>query len=651
MIILFTISFLLPLMLSLILTPRVITFANRIGATDTPDERKVHTSVMPRIGGLAIFLSVAGTILTLYVLFPDFLPNLLDGSHTTLIVAFCFISLFGLGFRDDLKPLSPEVKFGVQLILATIIYFAGFKISNITNPVDTGLLDIGMFDLPITVLWIVGITNAFNLIDGLDGLASGVAVIACISIFIITSLGGNIEAAIFSLILAGALVGFLRYNFNPAKIFLGDSGSLIIGFALALLSIQSTAKITTGFAVLLPILVLALPITDTLVSMIRRLIGSFLDKDPEMPSQSTLHRLHGMFSPDKLHIHHRLLSLGLSHRNTVLVLYMVSAFFAFSGFLFTQIDTFQRSLTLTFALGLILVIFIKKLRYHEMAIFSNGLMMPFYEKWILKRSEWVGFADGLFIVTSYLLSYLLVYLVNPVAVEQLNLVFTLFLVLPLQLATFWITGLYREKMNQFGIANALQITASIGSGVVLTGILFLFIESLSLIISVQFLIFNFYFLLTFLTGYRCTYQALCYWFNRDKKTGENILIYGTGKYGNMILQNFVNTSENDIKVIGFLDDDPRLEGKLIHGYPIIGGHWALSRTHQNNKIDSIYLCDEDIRSENFNRLRKIASQNGITIKKLNITLHDVENTDIVEEFIQMGAKKSESSNMIDHHES
>lgn len=643
MISLFTISFLLPLLLSLLLTPLVIKFANRIGATDAPDERKVHTSVMPRIGGLAVILSAAGSILALYLMFSAFLPDLFDGSYTTLIVVICFISLFGLGFRDDLKPLSPEVKFGIQFILAAIIYFAGFKISNITNPLDTGILNVGIFDLPITILWIVGITNAFNLIDGLDGLASGVAVIACISIFAITSLSGQIWAAIFSLIVAGALVGFLRYNFNPAKIFLGDSGSLFIGFALALLSIQGTAKITTGFAVLLPILVLALPITDTLVSMIRRLFGSFLDRDPGVPSQSMLHRLHGMFTPDKLHIHHRLLSLGLSHRNTVLVLYMVSAFFAFSTFLFTQIDSIQRSVTIALALGLILILCIKKLRYYEIAIFNNGLLMDFYEKWFLKKSEWISFADILFICASYSLSYTMVYLVNPATVGQLNFGLILMIVLPLQLITLWTTGLYREKMNQLSIANVLHTTASIATAVGLTGIVFLLMEFLSPIGAAQFLIFDFYFLLTLLFGYRVAYQALSFWFNRDKKTGENVLIYGAGENGVLILQNILTSSNKDLKVIGFLDDDASLEGKLIYGYPILGGHWVLSKTHQNHRIDSIYLCDEDIRCENLKRLRNIASRENITLKKLHITLQEIENTDVEEEPIQIESKDSVTS--------
>ena len=643
MISLFTIAFLLPLLLSLLFTPMVIRFANRIGAVDAPGERKVHTSVMPRIGGLAIILSAAGTILAMLAFFPELRTDLFDGSYTTLIVVFCFLALFGLGFRDDLKPLSPEVKFGVQFLLAAIIYFAGFKISNITNPLDTGVLEIGIFDLPITILWIVGITNAFNLIDGLDGLASGVAVIASISIFVITSLSGQIEAAIFSLIIAGALVGFLRYNFNPASIFLGDSGSLMIGFALALLSIQATAKISTGFAVLLPILVLALPITDTLVSMVRRLIGSFLNRDPKAPSQSILRRLHGMFTPDKLHIHHRLLSLGLSHRSAVLVLYLVSIFFAFSAFLFTEVDSLQRSLTVAFALGLILILFIKKLRYYEMAVLNNGLMVPLSEKWILKQHQWVSFADIFFIVISYSVSYAMVYLANPLAVEQMNFTLTLVLILPVQLATFWVTGLYREKMNQLGIANALHTIASIGTAVVLTGIVILIMELLFLVEAAQFLIFNFYFLLTLLFSYRIAYQALKYLFNRDKKTGKHVLIYGAGENGTLILQQILNSSINDLKIIGFLDDDASLKGQLIYGYPILGGHWVLSKTHRIHRIDSIYLSDEDIRCENLKRLRKIALKNKISIKKLNITLQEVETTDVEEESIQVEAEDSVSS--------
>ena len=638
MIPIFAAAFLIPLIISLLVTPLVIKFANFIGATDLPDKRKVHTTAMPRIGGLAVVISISATIIALYYLFSGYFPNSIEGSYNTLIVIFCFAALFALGFFDDLNPLSAGVKFGVQFILAGAIYFAGFQISNITNPLGDGVFNIGIFDLPITVLWIVGVTNAFNLIDGLDGLASGVAVIACLAIFVITSLSAQFEAALFSLIIAGSLVGFLRYNFNPAKIFLGDSGSLTIGFALALLSIQGTAKITTGFAVLLPVLILVLPLTDTLVSMVRRLIGSFLNREPKVQAQSFMSRIHGMFAPDKLHIHHRLLSFGLSHRNTVLVLYAVSMFFACSAILFTQIETFQRSLSIALVLGLALIVFIRKMRYSEMAVLKNGLFMNFYERWILKQSRLICIADAIFIIISFSLAYTLVFQANTTDIEYLSFGYALMLVLPIQLVTLWFTGLYREKANQFGMANALHILASIGSAVWLTGIVFLLIELPSLMEVALFFTVDFYFLVTFLFGYRVTYQALRYWFNRHKKAGSNVLIYGAGIKGTSTLQNIINSSEKDIQVIGFIDDDPDMEGKLVYGYPILGGHWVISKTHKNHKIDSIYLCDENIRCENLKRLRYMALQKKITIKKLNITHLELENIDFFEEEIQVEAK-------------
>ena len=619
----FVISFLLPVILSLLITPLVIRFANMIGATDKPGERKVHTTVMPRIGGLGIFLSAAISIIIVFSLFPEFFSEIVEGGRTTGILVFCFVSLFSLGFWDDLKPLSPEVKFGVQFALAALIYIAGFKISNITNPLGMGMLNVEIIDFPLTILWIVGITNAFNLIDGLDGLTSGVATIACISIFSVAAMSGEMEVALLSLIVAGSLVGFLRYNFNPGKIFLGESGSLIIGFSLALLSIQSTAKLTTGFALLFPLLVLALPITDTLVSMLRRLLGSFLKNQSE-DAPSLLKRLHGMFSPDKSHIHHRLLSMGLSHRGTVLVLYGVSILFAFSAFLFTQIDTVERSITIAAGLGIILILGIKKLHYHEMAIFNNGLMIPFYEKWILNKSSFIRLADILFITASFTLSYLMVRNAFPGYIEFMDVNIMLAMILCLQFFTLWISGLYREKMSEFGIGSALHITASVAYASASTGFLFLMMNAVPMIVTMQFIILNFYFLLTFVLGFRMAYQALSFWFNRAKKSGESVLIYGAGENGSMVLHKILSSPKNAVRVLGFLDDNPELEGKLMYGYPILGGHWKLTKAHQNSRVDSIYICDEGIKCENLKRLKETAYHLGISIKKLNINFSEID---------------------------
>ncbi len=628
MITLFIFSFLLPVLLSLLITPAVIKFANKVGATDVPDDRKIHTTVMPRIGGLAIFISSVVSIAAVFFVFPDLFENIYEFNVTTVILAFSLVALFVLGFWDDLTPLSPEIKFGVQVLLAGILYFAGFSISNISNPLGEGMLNVQIIAFPLTILWIVGITNAFNLIDGLDGLASGVATITSISIFTISVISGQIGTAILSLVIAGALVGFLRYNFNPAKIFLGDSGSLIIGFSLALLSIESTSKITTGFALLFPFLVLVLPITDTIVSMIRRLIGSMLDKNYDDKPWTLLRRLYGMFTPDRSHIHHRLLSMGLSHRNAVLVLYTVSIFFAFSAFLFTQIDTAQTSITITITLGAVLFLCIKKLQYHEMAILHNGVMLSFFNKWILNRKSLIGLADMFFITISYALSYALLHTVNPGSIESANFTVTLAYIFATQLITFWATGLYRERLDQFSVGNTLHITSSVVYSAGATALVCYFIGAFPLIQAIQFIIFDFYFLLTFTLGFRTAYQALNFWFSKNKKSGENILIYGADENGSMLLQKIINSPDNNTKVIGFLDDDPKLEGKLFYGYPILGGYWNLRKTHLSHKVDSVFVCDEDIKPENLKRLRDKSLREGIAMKKLIVSLHDFETTDI-----------------------
>ncbi|MEX0609996.1 MAG: hypothetical protein WD016_07445 [Balneolaceae bacterium] len=636
MIIGFITSFLLPVILALMITPWVIRFAHKIGALDSPGKRKVHKEITPRLGGLAIFCSVIVSVISIYAIFPEYFSGIQENIFPVSIVALGFATIFVLGFWDDLKSLSPGVKFGIQFLIATLVYYAGFKISFITNPIGEGILNVELFKFPLTLLWIVGITNAFNLIDGLDGLSSGVATIACISIFTVSALSGQIWIAVLALILAGSLVGFLRYNFRPAKIFLGDSGSLIIGFSLALMSIQSATKMSTGFALLFPLLVLGLPITDTIISMIRRFLGSYLP-NKNGSGDSFLHNLHGMFRPDSSHIHHQLISLGLTHRNSVIVLYIVSAVFALGAFSITQIES--KGTTIAFGLIFCAALFlgIKKLQYQEIAIFNNGLLMPLYERWIINRSTFLSLIDLSFIAIAYCLSYFLIYSINPeiISFEYFN--YLLAAVLCVQLSTFWLTGIYRETIRQMGIGNALAITASVFYAALATALVLVIVEVLPLASTIQFLILDFYFLLTLTLGFRIAYRALCYWFNREKRTGENVLIYGANDNGTMILHKINNSNSSNLKVLGFLDEDPELEGKLINGYPIIGGHWHLGKILRKNRVDSIFICDQNIKSENFRRLKTLANHKRIKIKRLQVSLKNInsqnENKESVNESV------------------
>lgn len=641
MIIELIITFVVPVFLSVSITPWVIKLANSINAVDNPGGRKIHMSVTPRLGGLAIVASFIISLFLLYSLFPHLFESLNVSLWKIGTITSCFMGIFLLGFWDDLKTLNPGLKFSIQFIIAALIYFSGFQISNITNPVGAGMLNVEMIDFPLTILWIVGVTNAFNLIDGLDGLASGVATIACISIFTVSILESQIITAILALAMAGALIGFLRYNFNPAKIFLGDSGSLSIGFGLALLSIQSTTKISTGFSLLFPLLVLGLPITDTIISMLRRFLGGFM---PERTNnaESIGGKLYHMFTPDSSHIHHQLLSLGLSHRNTVLLLYSVSAFFAISAFVITQITTLKTFVIVASLFAIAFVVAVKKLQYREIAIFNNGIMLPIYERWILNRFSFLSLIDLAFIVLSFSLSYGLINNIASSGTVFANFEEILLITVSIQLFTFWITGLYRETIKQMGIGTTIRITASVAYAVIGTAAAFLMMDALTFNLGLQFLVHNFYFLLTFILGIRIAYQVFNYWFHKEKNSGDNVLIYGANANGTMILNKLINSPDTDFKVIGFLDDDQFMEGKLIHGYPILGGHWKLKKTLQEMNIDYIFICEEDIKPENFNRLKNQAHKHQVEIKQLQVRLKKVVSDNKEEEETMVSQMKDQS---------
>lgn len=285
--------------LSLILTPIAIKIAPKIGAVDIPkDNRRMHTKPMPRFGGMAVFI---GTIAAMLAFMP------LDTRVIGIIVSGSLIYLIGI--IDDLKGMPAKVKLVGQIVCAVILFIFSVRISGIANPFGDGYLEFPIIlSLIITVMWIVGITNTVNLIDGLDGLAGGISIIAAICIACTASLAGYHEVIPGLLALAGGALGFLPYNFNPAKIFMGDGGSLFLGFMLAALSVMTPVKGATIFAMVIPILVLAIPIFDTAFAILRRLIN----KRPIMEA-------------DKGHLHHRIMAVGLGQKKTVLTLYCISA--------------------------------------------------------------------------------------------------------------------------------------------------------------------------------------------------------------------------------------------------------------------------------------------------------------------------------------
>lgn len=296
--------------LSLIFTPVAIWLAPKIGAVDIPkDARRMHTKPMPRFGGMAIFIGAMAAI-------TGFMEN--DPRVTGIIIG--GVCIYALGVFDDLRGMPAKVKLLGQIGCASIVFAFGTRIQFITNPFGDGhSYLVGLTGFVITIIWIVGITNTVNLIDGLDGLAAGVAFIASLSICYTAYIHGMYEVALAMLAIAGGALGFLPYNFHPAKIFMGDGGSLFLGFMLAAFSIMGPVKGATIFATLVPVLVLGIPIFDTAFAILRRLIN----KRPIMEA-------------DKGHLHHRMMAVGLGQKRTVLMIYGISAVMGIAAILFSR---------------------------------------------------------------------------------------------------------------------------------------------------------------------------------------------------------------------------------------------------------------------------------------------------------------------------
>jgi UDP-GlcNAc:undecaprenyl-phosphate/decaprenyl-phosphate GlcNAc-1-phosphate transferase len=293
-------------LIAIAITPLVIKFAHLIGATDKPNHRKVHQKLMPRIGGLAIYISF---IIGFLIIRPtdEFALPIILGSIVIIIT----------GFFDDIFEISPKVKMLGQLIAALIVVFGGVQVEFINLPFG-GQLEFGYFSIPLTVLWIIGITNAVNLIDGLDGLAAGVSSIALITISFMAFLKGDVFVMSIGLIVLASTIGFLFYNFHPAKIFMGDTGALFLGYLISVLALLGFKNVTM-ISLIIPLIILGVPISDTFFAIVRRKVN----KQP-------------LSAPDKSHLHHCLLRSGFTHKQTVLIIYAIAVMFAVAAVIFSM---------------------------------------------------------------------------------------------------------------------------------------------------------------------------------------------------------------------------------------------------------------------------------------------------------------------------
>lgn len=362
-------GFVIALLISFLLTPLVQSRALKLGVLDKPSKRKIHSIPIPRLGGVSIYVSLFLTSLVFLAAYWNYNACII-GTFTLLGIFSGGTVIFFLGLLDDIEPLPAILKLFIQILAATVTWFLGIKILHVINPfyhADFFFFKLSIGDQLIhftplvsyllTLIWIVGITNAVNLVDGMDGLATGVSLISTIAIWAV-SVDYRINqpaGALMAATLAGALLGFLRWNFNPARIFLGDSGAYLTGFVLSALAIGCLIKKVT-LAIMVPVLVLifALPIIDTLFAVIRRTINK-----------------KSILEPDKEHLHHKILQFGLSQKIVSYLLYLISALLGIWASYLVSVKSLFRFLILITVIFLIAIFYTYIINWKHQKIFRK----------------------------------------------------------------------------------------------------------------------------------------------------------------------------------------------------------------------------------------------------------------------------------------
>lgn len=325
-------AFVLAFIVTSVLTPYVRRLALSTGVVDQPGGRHVHEQITPRLGGVAVIVGFFAPLAAFSLIRTEAMLGFLQQSSLVigLVVGAALVGL--VGAVDDVRGVGPWMKIAAESVAGLIAYSAGYRIDAINLPL-VGEIEMGLLAIPVTVFWFLAITNAINLIDGLDGLAAGITLFATVCNAAIALFNGADVVVLLSAALGGSLLGFLRYNFNPATIFLGDSGSMFLGFTLAATSLAGgMTKSSTAVALLAPIIALGIPIVDTMLALVRRALAR-----------------QSIFAADRGHIHHRLLDLGFTHRRVVLVLYLFSVLLAISALAIAFGRSWNVGLALAFA--------------------------------------------------------------------------------------------------------------------------------------------------------------------------------------------------------------------------------------------------------------------------------------------------------------
>jgi UDP-GlcNAc:undecaprenyl-phosphate GlcNAc-1-phosphate transferase len=574
-------ALLLAFAVSVSVTPAVMRLARHYGFVARPKADRWHSKPTALLGGVALYLAVTLSVLAFGKLDRELLGVLFGG---TLI--------FGLGLVDDVLQIKPSTKFLGEILATCVVLYAGLGFDLIRNP---------FLNLFLTTLWVVGITNAFNLLDNMDGLSAGVAAISCLTTFVFSLIQGLPEISVLSLAILGACLGFLVFNFNPAKVFMGDCGSLFLGFTLACTTILgSWEQASNLFAILaIPSLALGVPIFDTLLVTVSRLLSG-----------------RGVAVGGRDHTSHRLVGLGMSERKAVLSLYALCAFLGCVALFSVLFNLVLSGLATVLSIILLAVFGLylgqkKVYRYAEEGVFDESRPPSgFYSSLIRHKARILEVGiDACLVVLAFVSSYAFRFggTLPPDVYGQI--VATLPALIAVKLALFHYFGIYRIIWSYMDMGDLGAIVRAVLSGSVISVLILVALTRFDGFSRIVFIL-DAFVLLVLMTGSRMLFRFFHEYFSGLPRRGHRLIIVGAGDAGEMILREIRNNPHLDYQPIGFIDDDLSKLGKRIHGLPVLGDRQKLIEMAASGHVDEILIAIPSLSDWERRRLVEICEGTG-----------------------------------------
>ena len=603
----FLLLFLASFLLSLLATPLMKKVAFAAGKTAVPKDTRWHKKETALLGGVAICVStlsvwfVTVSLLGWRALGFPYLPVIL-----------CAFGMFLLGLADDIVSMAPQHKLAGQIIISSIVVFFGFRLN------WTASMTLNLF---FSMIWVVGITNAFNLLDNMDGLSAGVALIAGVFVFLTHFLAAGTSSAgsfvlITSSVYLGSLLGFLLYNFNPASIFMGDAGSLFIGFMIACLTMIS-GEAHSGIGgvrhllsiIAIPVFIVFVPILDTgFVSLMRKLFRRPISQG------------------GKDHASHRMVAIGLSEKKAVIILYGFALASGIIALSFTYLSLGMTLVLVAFYLLFVAFFWVYLGRvkvYPEKSILSQGAshaLTPILVEITYKKRLFEVFLDFVLISIAYYTSYLLRF-EGEIEGNFDFFVRSLPIVVASQVLAFYLLGVYRGVWERTSVRDLIGYLKAITAGTILSILIILFIYRFQSFSRAVFVIY--WGLMVILVSLsRLSFRLLDEGIRLRSVRGEKTLIYGAGIGGQLTLREIENNHSLGLHLVGFLDDDPRLHGRKIQGYPVFGGEAILEETIRMHGIRNIIVSFKVNGEEKAKDIGKLCADLGekVDVKQMRILI-------------------------------